>query len=78
MCIDLRCDLAETESPREDDYNQRSESYRRIDADDYAQCQAPRQTARCDAAAAQLTEERPQNSATEDLAYGLGHEHIEL
>lgn len=51
MDADLRCNLAETQHPREQDHHERGEPHRRIDSDDYSQCQAPRHTAGCHTAA---------------------------
>src|ERR1700755_928978 len=55
MHPNLRCDLVESEGPCEQRHGHGGESYRGIDANDHAQCQAPCQTARS-YAPAQLTE----------------------
>ncbi len=51
LCTDLRGDLTQSKGPGEQDDKQCGKPYRRVDAEYDAQGEAPRQAARCDAAA---------------------------
>ena len=73
----LRCDLIETEDPREHDDEEGSDSNRRVYPENYAQGQAPCQTAGRHPAA-ELTKQRTQDPASTELADELGHKHIRL
>ncbi len=77
MGTDLRRDLIQTEDPSEHHDQNRRDPHGRVNPDDYAQGQAPRQTARC-YPAAQLAKQRTQYSATNKLAYRFGHKHIQI
>ncbi len=77
MCTDLRGDLTEAEGPCQRDHQDRSDPYRRVDANDDPHRQAPRQTPGCHSAA-QLTQQRTQYPTAEELAYGLGHKHTKI
>lgn len=69
---DLGGDLAEAEGPCEQDDEEGADAYGRVDADDDAQGETPCETAGCDAAAEE-SQQGTQDSAAEELAYGLGH-----
>jgi hypothetical protein len=74
---DLRGNLVEAERPGKHHNEDRGEADGGVDADDHAEGQTPGEAARGDAAA-ELAQQRTEDSAAQELAEGLRDEHMEM
>ena len=77
MDSDLRSHLVQTKYPRQQDHRKRCKTHRRVDTENYAHRQTPRETTRR-YPTAQLQQQWTQYLALEDLSYGLGNRHNRL